>query len=331
MQRKKKTATRRGNHEGSIYQRKDGLWVSQISIGLKPNGKPHRKSFTGKTRAEVVAKLIPYMNKENGKVIAAREEVRIESHMMFWLMNYKITMVAPGTFESCISSDEREKLECEFEKLRTQLNETLHELEIATSTGEMSPILPCRYCGTKAERKIIGGECVCTVCGHRYHLDPNISEFTDKQIETDIQRVQYHSAMDKENERVVAWKKLHTAELEEVSPGVHSGLYRMKLDKYTVSRNGVLIIPNKTWDLKDEDKPNITEIAFCQPNTYDKEGLEQLSRVRTLFLSEGIKVTEYGGEKPFSQIKGLEKIMKWDGDGYVVDDELSPKTERIVS
>lgn len=102
MQRKKKTATRRGNHEGSIYQRKDGLWVSQISIGLKPNGKPHRKSFTGKTRAEVVAKLIPYMNKENGKVIAAREEVRIESHMMFWLMNYKITMVAPGTFESCI-------------------------------------------------------------------------------------------------------------------------------------------------------------------------------------------------------------------------------------
>lgn len=102
MPRKKKTATRRGNHEGSIYQRKDGLWVSQISIGLKPNGKPHRKSFTGKTRAEVAAKLIPYMNKENGKVIAVREEVRIESHMMFWLMNYKITMVAPRTFESCI-------------------------------------------------------------------------------------------------------------------------------------------------------------------------------------------------------------------------------------
>lgn len=102
MPRKKKTATRRGNHEGSIYQRKDGLWISQISIGLKPDGKPLRKSFTGKTRAEVAAKLIPYMNKENGKVVTAREEVRIESHMMFWLMNYKITTVAPRTFESCI-------------------------------------------------------------------------------------------------------------------------------------------------------------------------------------------------------------------------------------
>lgn len=102
MPRKKKTATRRGNNEGSIYQRKDGLWISQISIGLKPDGKPLRKTFTGKTRAEVATKLIPYMNQRNGKVVTAREEVRIESHMMFWLMNYKITTVAGRTFESCI-------------------------------------------------------------------------------------------------------------------------------------------------------------------------------------------------------------------------------------
>lgn len=102
MPRNKKKSTRRGNHEGSIYQRKDGLWISQITIGLKENGKPLRKSFTGKTRAEVSAKLIPYMNKENEKVNVARKEVRIETHMMFWLMNYKITTVTPRTFESCI-------------------------------------------------------------------------------------------------------------------------------------------------------------------------------------------------------------------------------------
>ncbi|MDE5721844.1 MAG: tyrosine-type recombinase/integrase [Clostridia bacterium] len=102
MQHKKKSATRRGNHEGSIYQRKDGLWISQISIGLKQDGKPLRKTFTGATRAEVSTKLIPYMNKENGKIVTAREEVRIESHMMFWLMNYKVTTVSGRTFESCI-------------------------------------------------------------------------------------------------------------------------------------------------------------------------------------------------------------------------------------
>lgn len=104
MPRKKKT-TRRGNNEGTIYQRKsDGLWISQVPFGLKPDGKPDRKTFTGKTRAEVAAKLIPYLNREKGKVNIAREDVSIEKHMMFWLMNYKITTVAPRTFEKLMRS-----------------------------------------------------------------------------------------------------------------------------------------------------------------------------------------------------------------------------------
>ena len=104
---RKKTATRRGNGEGSIYQRKDGLWISQITIGLKPNGKPNRKTFTGKTRAEVATKMIPYLNQDTGKVHVAREDVSIEKHMMFWLMNYKITTVAPRTFESQVRNAKR--------------------------------------------------------------------------------------------------------------------------------------------------------------------------------------------------------------------------------
>lgn len=47
MPRKKKSATRRGNNEGSIYQRKDGLWIAQVTIGVKEDGKIARKSFTG--------------------------------------------------------------------------------------------------------------------------------------------------------------------------------------------------------------------------------------------------------------------------------------------
>lgn len=102
MQRKKKTATRRGNNEGSIYQRKDGLWIAQVSVGLKADGKPARKSFTGKSRAEVAEKIIPYLNKNKGQVVLAKEDVTIDKHLMFWLMNYKITTVSPRTFESCI-------------------------------------------------------------------------------------------------------------------------------------------------------------------------------------------------------------------------------------
>ena len=86
MPRKKKSATRRGNNEGSIYQRKDGLWIAQVTIGVKEDGKIARKSFTGKSRAEVAEKIIPYLNKNKGQVVVAKEDVTIGKHLMFWLM-----------------------------------------------------------------------------------------------------------------------------------------------------------------------------------------------------------------------------------------------------
>lgn len=101
MPRKKKTATRRGNNEGSIYQRKDGLWVAQVIIGKKADGAPDRKGFSGKTRAEVATKMLPYL-KNTGQVAVAKDDVTIEKHMMFWLMNYKFTTVTSRTFERCI-------------------------------------------------------------------------------------------------------------------------------------------------------------------------------------------------------------------------------------
>src|SRR5271170_2662223 len=54
MKSKEETmATRRGSGEGSIYQRKDGRWCAQVSLGYKPGGKLHRKLLYGKTRLEV--------------------------------------------------------------------------------------------------------------------------------------------------------------------------------------------------------------------------------------------------------------------------------------
>jgi len=42
MPRKPKV-TRRGKNEGSVYRRKDGKWVGQVTTGYRPdNGKPIR-------------------------------------------------------------------------------------------------------------------------------------------------------------------------------------------------------------------------------------------------------------------------------------------------
>lgn len=52
MPRKPKV-TRRGKNEGSVYRRKDGKWVGQVTAGYRPdNGKPIRKYTYANTREE---------------------------------------------------------------------------------------------------------------------------------------------------------------------------------------------------------------------------------------------------------------------------------------
>lgn len=36
---------RRGNGEGSVYQRKDGTWAAVLTVGVKPDGKAQIGSF----------------------------------------------------------------------------------------------------------------------------------------------------------------------------------------------------------------------------------------------------------------------------------------------
>lgn len=51
-------AGRRGNREGSIYQRSsDGRWMGEVFLGYGPDGRPRRKSVSARTRAEVTQKV----------------------------------------------------------------------------------------------------------------------------------------------------------------------------------------------------------------------------------------------------------------------------------
>ena len=53
MMPRKPKVTRRGKNEGSVYRRKDGKWVGQVTVGYRPdNGKPIRKYTYANTREE---------------------------------------------------------------------------------------------------------------------------------------------------------------------------------------------------------------------------------------------------------------------------------------
>ncbi len=100
----KRKGTRRGNNEGSIFQRKDGSWIGQITIGYTDNGNPKRKSFYGKTRAEVALKMTTDLNTimKNGYKTISNE--KFETLFMDWLLVFKRNTVQPRTFERIISN-----------------------------------------------------------------------------------------------------------------------------------------------------------------------------------------------------------------------------------
>jgi integrase len=61
---------RRGNSEGTIRQRKDGTWEARITVAVTRDGTAKQRSFYGKTRAEVAAKLREAQEKlASGKLV----------------------------------------------------------------------------------------------------------------------------------------------------------------------------------------------------------------------------------------------------------------------
>ena len=72
---------KRGNGEGSVYQRKsDGLWVGSISLD---NGK--RKVFYGKTKKEVTEKLITARHEQLQGVLVTAPEQTVKDYLEHWL------------------------------------------------------------------------------------------------------------------------------------------------------------------------------------------------------------------------------------------------------
>jgi integrase len=72
---------RRGNGEGSIYQRKDGRWVASITTG-KPG---QRKYIYGKTRREVQERLKIALREQQQGMLVTTPQQTVEQFLTYWL------------------------------------------------------------------------------------------------------------------------------------------------------------------------------------------------------------------------------------------------------
>jgi integrase len=76
---------RRGNGEGSIFQREsDGLWCTTVDLGIV-NGKRKRKTIYGKTRKEVADKLKRLLHEREQGINIAPERQTVQQFLERWL------------------------------------------------------------------------------------------------------------------------------------------------------------------------------------------------------------------------------------------------------
>ena len=55
---------KRASGEGSLSQKKNGMWQCQIMVGYKPDGKRDIRTFSGKTQKEAKAKRDEFLRKK---------------------------------------------------------------------------------------------------------------------------------------------------------------------------------------------------------------------------------------------------------------------------
>ena len=88
---------RRGNGEGSITRRKDGLYMGRYTVQM-PTGKK-RKALYGKTRQEVAEKLTRAMADRDGGLVFDADNMKIGEYLDRWLVDSVLDTVRPTTYE----------------------------------------------------------------------------------------------------------------------------------------------------------------------------------------------------------------------------------------
>ena len=117
--------TRRGNNEGSIYQRSsDGRWMGAATVGLDPAGRPIRRSVSAKTRAEVVRKLKALSRQIDDGLITAEKAPTLEFLFERWFVDVMAREVVRSTIDNYRSI-------VKFHILPTLGRKTVDELTVA--------------------------------------------------------------------------------------------------------------------------------------------------------------------------------------------------------
>ena len=90
-------ARKRGNGEGGISRRKDGLYMARYTIQTATGAK--RKTLYGKTRREVDEKLTKAKADRDSGLVFDADNLKLGEYLARWLADSVRDTVRPTTFE----------------------------------------------------------------------------------------------------------------------------------------------------------------------------------------------------------------------------------------
>ncbi len=76
---------RRGGGEGSIRERRPGLWEARVTVGFDAHGRQLRRSIYGKTRADVAARMTASLAKLADGVAPASDRQKLRDFLASWI------------------------------------------------------------------------------------------------------------------------------------------------------------------------------------------------------------------------------------------------------
>lgn len=88
---------RRGRGEGSVYKRPDGLWAAQVTVGYDGRGKRRRRTVYGRTKAEVLRKLVDLQHEALTGALTEPNRLTVAVFLASWLQDVARARVRPST------------------------------------------------------------------------------------------------------------------------------------------------------------------------------------------------------------------------------------------
>jgi len=90
--------SRRG--DGSVYQRKDGRWVGEATVGLRPDGGRDRRFVYADTREEAQAALRKLLHERDKGLLADPGKQTVSQFLTAWLEDVVKPSLRPQTYRS---------------------------------------------------------------------------------------------------------------------------------------------------------------------------------------------------------------------------------------